>query len=192
MFVKPVWLVYNGFICLSDCQNEVETLPRSGKAIKTIKILHCHQISPQSSLQPSFQRALLSRFSLVIILTWKSSVRCRESIIVPFTGRSVRQTFPRHVLFCYFIYGWQSSYNITTQILKNLSDFRVCDYYVIKTFVLRGRFWTYAFKENMSTLLQTSIKLLTKRPKPCIHKSRDFRIATSLCNRCVWSEYILS
>ena len=75
MFVKPVWLVYNGFICLSDCQNEVETLPRSGKAIKTIKILHCHQISPQSSLQPSFQRALLSRFSLVIILTWKSSVR---------------------------------------------------------------------------------------------------------------------
>ena len=62
MFVKPVWLVYNGFICLSDCQNEVETLPRSGKAIKTIKILHCHQISPQSFIAAVFQKSSFITF----------------------------------------------------------------------------------------------------------------------------------
>lgn len=168
-------------------------LCRSGKAIKTIKILHCHQISPQNFIAAVFPKSsFITFFSCNHINLKKQREAARESIIVPFTGRSVRQTSPSHVLFCYFIYGWQSSYNITIQILKNLSDFRVCDYYVIKTFVLRGRFWTYAFKENMLTLLQTSIKLLTKRPKPCIHKSRDFRIGTSLCNRWVWSEYILS
>ena len=53
---------------LKRCRGQVKQLKLS-KFFTVIKSRH------KVSLQPSFKRALLSRFSLVIILTWKSSVR---------------------------------------------------------------------------------------------------------------------
>ena len=143
---------------LSVYHHELEALRRgSYEAIKTIKIPHCHHVSPRIYIaavlpRTSFIKVLSgNQINLVLVLGggktsggWQGADYTFHWSVCPPDLSEPRACF------CYFVYGWQSSYNTTAQSLKNSSNFRVCDYYVIKTFVLCWErwFWTNALKER--------------------------------------------
>ena len=87
---------------LSVYHHELEALRRgSYEAIKTIKIPHCHHVSPRIYIAAVLPRTsfikVLSGNQINLVLVLGGGKTSGKELIIPFIGRSVRQTFLSHV-----------------------------------------------------------------------------------------------